>query len=174
VYRHLLKGGTAPEQIVLGGDSAGGGLTMSVLLALRENSDVLPAAAVLLSPWVDLALTGETLESRAQIDPLTSREGLTAAAPLYLGGRDPRDPLISPVYADLRGLPPLLIQVGDHEVLLSDSTRLADRARAAGVDVCLEIWPEMWHAWQSWAAQMPEAQQAIQRIGKYIRQKLGK
>lgn len=134
----------------------------------------LPGAAVLLSPWLDLALAGDSLVSRAHVDPLTTRAGLERAARLYIGDRDPTEPLISPVYAELAGLPPLLIQVGDHELLLDDARRLAERGRAAGVDVTLEIWPEMWHVWHGFAAELPEAQAAIDSIGAYVRGWVGK
>jgi acetyl esterase/lipase len=172
VYRWLIRTGTAPEKIAFGGDSAGGGLAVSTLLFLRERGEPMPAAVVLLSAWLDLALAGESLTSRAQVDPLTSREELLAAARLYAGDEEPRNPLLSPVYADLHGLPSMLIQVGDHEILLSDSIRLAERARAAGVEVQLEIWPEMWHVWQAWAASLPEGQAALDQIGRYIHQRL--
>jgi acetyl esterase/lipase len=171
-YQWLLAQGLRPDQIIIAGDSAGGGLALAALLLLREREVALPAAGVLLSPWLDLALAGASIESRAAIDPLCSREDLATAAALYLGGADPATPLASPLYADLRGLPPLLIQVGDHEVLLSDATRLGERAKAAGVDVTLEVWDAMWHVWQAWAAVLPEGQQAIERIGAYIRQQL--
>jgi epsilon-lactone hydrolase len=171
-YEWLVASGIRPQQIVVGGDSSGGGLALAALLALRERAADLPAAALLLSPWLDLALAGPTLQSRAAADPLCSAEGLRAAAELYLGGADTRTLLASPLYADLRGLPPLLIQVGDDEVLLSDSTRLAEQARAAGVDVTIEVWKEMWHVWHAWAALLPEARQAIERAGAFIRRRI--
>jgi acetyl esterase/lipase len=170
VYRWLLARGVRPDQILLGGDSAGGGLAASALLALRDAGAPQPAAAALISPWLDLALAGESLASRAAVDPLVSEPDLRVAAGYYVGERDPRDPLISPVYADLRGLPPLLIQVGDHELLLSDAQRLSDSASAAGVEFQLEVWPEMWHVWHAWAAQLPEGQAAIEQLGRFVRQ----
>jgi len=127
-YQWLLSQCIAPEQIVIGGDSVGGGLAMATLLWLRDQKLPLPAAGVLLSPWLDLALTGDSLQNRAALDPLCSYEGLRFAAKLYLGDTDAQNALASPLYGDLQGLPPLLIQVGDHEVLLSDATRLAERA----------------------------------------------
>jgi acetyl esterase/lipase len=126
----------------------------------------------MISPWADLALSGESIQTRVRIDPLSSYEGLHAAAQLYLAGRDPHDPHASPLYADLHDLPPLLIHVGDHEVLRSDATRLAEKARAAGAQVQLEIWDEMWHVWHAWAADLPEARAAIERIGAFVRQYL--
>ena len=167
-YRWLIKSGTQPHQIIMGGDSSGGGLAMSTLLSLRDNGDSLPSAVVLLSPWLDLALTGESLVSRAHLDPLVSQEGLRACAKHYIGDRDPKDSLISPLYADLHSLPPMLIHVGDHELLLSDAIRLADRAQAANVEVKLDVWPEMWHVWHAWAASLPEGQEALNQIGGYV------
>lgn len=168
VCRWLLANGQGPSRMAMSGDSAGGGLVVSALLSLRDDQEPLPAAAVLLSPWLDLALSGETITSRAALDPIVSLAGLRTAAQYYLGDDDPTTPLASPIYADLSGLPPLLIQVGEHELLLSDSLRLADKAKAAGVEVQLEVWPEMWHVWHSWAASLPEAQEALQRIGDFV------
>jgi epsilon-lactone hydrolase len=173
-YQWLLACGTPPEQIVMGGDSSGGGLALAAMLSLREHALALPTAGVLLSPWLDLALTGSSIQTHAAIDPLVSPESLRLAASYYMGDADPKTPLASPVYADLRGLPPLLIQVGAHEVLLSDSTRLAEQARAVGVDVTIEVWDAMWHVWHAWAEVLPEGKQAIERIGTFIRQQLAR
>jgi acetyl esterase/lipase len=169
VYRWMIHKGTLPDHIIVGGDSSGGGLVMSMLGTLHAAGDPLPTAGVLMSPWLDLALTGESLHSRAALDPLVSQEGLRACIKDYVGDRDPQNPLISPLFADLHGLPPLLVQVGDHEVLLSDSESLCRRAKAVGVEITLEVWPEMWHVWHAFAAQVPEAQAAIDRIGEYVR-----
>jgi epsilon-lactone hydrolase len=171
-YRWLIKTGYTRQNIVIGGDSSGGGLAASALLMLRDAGDPLPAAAVLLSPMLDMTLTGESFTSRAGIDPLISQVGLQTAVELYLADNDPKNPMLSPAFADLRGLPPLFIQVGDHELLLSDSTRLADRAASAGVDIKLEVWPDMWHVFHAWASELPEAQDALQRIGEYIKERL--
>ena len=171
-YRWLLQQGIAPQQIVLGGDSAGGGLALAALVALRDSGTAVPAAAFLLSPWLDLALHGESLHTRAQLDPLTSYNDLRQAATLYLGNLTPDDPRASPLYADLHRLPALLVHVGDHEVLLSDATRLAEKAHAAGVPVQLEIWDTMWHVWHAWADELPEARAAITQIGEFIRRRL--
>lgn len=168
-YRHLLGLGIAPSRIAIAGDSAGGGLTVAALLALRDAGDPLPAAGVCLSPWLDLTLSGESMTAKAGEDPLVTREGLAQMAALYLKGADPRTPLASPLFADLEGLPPLLVQVGTAETLLDDSTRFAERARAAGVDVELEPWEEMIHVWHSFATMIPEGKQAIARIGEYLR-----
>jgi monoterpene epsilon-lactone hydrolase len=170
VYRWLLKTGFLARDVAIGGDSAGGSLAMSALLALREAGDPPPAAAVLMSPMADMTLTGESLRSRAALDPRTTETGLRAAVDYYLGDSDPHNPLASPVYADFHGLPPLLIHVGDHEVLLSDSTRLAERAKAAGVEVQLAVWPEMWHVFQAWA-DLPEARESLTQIGAWLREK---
>jgi acetyl esterase/lipase len=172
-YRWLLETGYAPERLAIAGDSAGGGLTVATLLALRDAKLPLPATAVCISPWVDLVVEGESMTTRAKQDPMLSREPLLAMAKHYLGGGDARAPLASPVFADLRGLPPLLIHVGDHETLLDDSTRLAARARKAGVEVELEVWPEMIHVWHAFAAMVPEGREAIERIGAHLAKRLG-
>ncbi len=168
VYRWLLGTGIAPSRIAIGGDSAGGGLTVAALVALRDAGQPLPAAGVCLSPWVDLEGLGESMTRKAAVDPMVQYEGLREMAKMYLAGLDPRTPLAAPLYADLSGLPPLLIQVGTAETLLDDSTRLAERARKAGVDVTLEPWEEMIHVWQAFAPVLPEGQQAIDRIGSFI------
>ncbi len=170
-YRWLLSTGVAPERIVIAGDSAGGGLTVATLLALRDAGDPLPAGAVCISPWTDLAITGESMDTRADVDPMITKADTMAGAQQYLAGADPRNPLASPLYGDLSGLPHLLVQVGGSETLLDDATRLAERARAAGVDVTLETWEEMIHVWHFFAFILPEAQQAIDRIGQFIRQR---
>lgn len=167
-YRWLLKGSAQANQIVVAGDSAGGGLTLSLLLSLREKRLSLPAAAVCLSPWTDLTLSGESWETNARIDFMLEKISTLKAAKIYLGDADPRSPLASPLYADPAGLPPLLIQVGSEEVLLSDSTLFAEKARAAGVDVTLENWKGMQHVWQYTASMLPEARQAVARIGEFI------
>jgi acetyl esterase/lipase len=169
VYRWLLAHGTASETIVIAGDSAGGGLTMATLVALRDAGDPLPAAGVCLSPWVDLACSGESMHTKAAVDPMVQRDRLLRMAEAYLGGGDARAPLASPLYADLRGLPPLLVQVGTRETLLDDATRLTARARAAGVDVVLEPWDDMIHVWQAFAPLLPEADRAVARIGEWVR-----
>jgi acetyl esterase/lipase len=162
-----------PSNVVLSGDSAGGGLVIAALVSLRAASVPLPAAGVCLSPWVDLEGTGESMTTKAEVDPMVERAPLLEMAEFYLAGVDPRTPLASPIYADLHGLPPLLIQVGTAETLLDDSTRLAERAREAGVDVRLEPWKEMIHVWHFFAPLLPEGQRAIDRIGEFIRKQLG-
>jgi epsilon-lactone hydrolase len=167
-YRWLLAQGIKPSRIAIAGDSAGGGLTVATLVAIRDARLQVPGAGVCLSPWIDMEAIGESIKTRAQADPVVSREVLLGMAETYLHGKDPRTPLAAPLYADLKGLPPLLIQVGDAETLLDDSKRLADRAGAAGVQVKLEVWPEMIHVWQLFAGYLPEGQQAVDGINKFI------
>ncbi|MEW6777731.1 MAG: alpha/beta hydrolase, partial [Bdellovibrionota bacterium] len=172
-YQWLLKQGTDPEQIVIGGDSAGGGLTVATLVALRDKKIPLPAGAVCLSPWVDLEGVGESMTSKAGVDPMVQKDGLDRLAAYYLAEHHPQTPLAAPLHADLSGLPPMLIHVGTHETLLDDSLRLADRAKKAGVDVTLEPWEEMVHVWHFFAPIVPESMKGIARLGEYIRQRLG-
>ena len=172
-YRWLLSNGANPNHTVIAGDSAGGGLTVATLVALRDAGDPLPAAAVCLSPWVDMEGNSESRRTKASLDPSVRPDDIALQAKSYLGGADPKTPLASPLYADLHGLPPLLIQVGGAETLLDDSTRLAERAKAVGVDTTLEVWDEMPHVWQFFAFMLPEGQQAIDRIGEYIREHVG-
>jgi len=167
-YRFLLSQGLRTARMAVVGDSAGGALTLATLVSVRDAGLALPAAAVCLSPWVDLEGTGESMKTRLHVDPIASPQGTHLLAQAYLAGKSPRTPLAAPLYADLKGLPPLLIQVGDHETLLDDSTRVAENARAAGVKVTLEIWPEMIHVWQAFASFLPEGQQAVDGIGKFI------
>jgi len=167
-YKWLLSQGYQPGKITIAGDSAGGGLTFATLVALRDANIPLPAAAAPISPWTDLAATGESLRTRARVDPMVGDSGLAPMAQHYAGTHDLKHPLVSPLYADLTGLPPLLIHVGDAEILLDDSTRIAERAKAAGVDVTLEVWPEKVHVWHVFAKILPEGQQAIDRIGEFV------
>ncbi len=167
-YRWLLSEGHSPGKIIIAGDSAGGGLTLAALAALRDAGVRMPAGAVPISPWTDLEGTGESVRSRANRDPMIQPGGLAEMASMYLGGADARHPLASPLYADFRGFPPMLIQVGDAEILLDDARRVAERARAAGVEVELEVWEDMIHVWHVFAKLLPEGQQAIDRIGKFV------
>jgi acetyl esterase/lipase len=167
-YRFLLQSGTDPAAIAIAGDSAGGGLTLATLVALRDAGDPLPAAAVAISPWTDLALTSESLVTRADADMMIKPDGIRESVATYLAGADPEHPYASPLYADLHGLPPVLIHVGDAEVILDDSTRFAAKARAAGVDVTLEVWDQMPHVWHAFAGLLPESDQAIERIGGWL------
>ena len=168
-YRWILEQGIAPERIAIAGDSAGGGLTIAALVSLRDAGDPLPAAAACLSPWVDLAATGDSMVSKADEDPMVTKEGIVGFAKMYLDGQDPKSPLASPIYADLAGLPPILIQVGTAETLLDDSRRLADAARSAGVEVTLDEWDEMIHVWQYYAPIVPEGAEAVAKIGAFVR-----
>ena len=168
VYRALLSEGHAAQSIVVAGESAGGGLTLSLMLALRAAGVPLPASAALFSPWTDLAATGDSVRTNANRCAMFSGTDVAPTARYYLGNTDPRNPLASPLYADLSGLPPLLIHVGADEVLLDDSTRLAERARAAGVPVELKIWPVVPHAWQVAPHLIPEGRQSIQEAAKFL------
>ncbi len=172
-YRWLLNEGYDPARIAVAGDSAGGGLTVSALVQLRYLGLPLPAAGVCISPWVDMEGLGESMETRAEADPMVGKENLMVSAKTYLGGTDPRAPLAAPLYADLRGLPPLLIQVGDAEVLLDDSTRLSGVAREAGVKVQMDVWDDMIHVWHLFAPILPEGKQAIAQAGDFIKKHTG-
>jgi len=167
-YRWLLADGAKPQRIAVIGDSAGGGLALSLLLRLRDQRIPLPAAAVALSPWTDLALTGPSLKLNASADPLVSPDQARRFVDCYLASADPRSPYASPLYGNPEGLPPTIIQVGSDEVLRDDAVRMADRMRAAGCCVQLEIWPRMPHVWHLFAPVIPEARQAIERIGTFV------
>ncbi|MDF0518746.1 alpha/beta hydrolase [Bradyrhizobium yuanmingense] len=168
-YRYLLDQGFQPADIALAGDSAGGNLVLGAMLALRDRGVTLPAAAVLMSPWTDLAATGASYESRAKADPIHQRAMILALAKSYLGrDGDPRHPLASPLYADLSGLPPLLIQVGDRETVRDDSTEFAARARAAAVNVELQVFDGMIHVFQMFP-EIPQASEAIAALAKFLR-----
>jgi len=168
-YRALLTAGHSPQNIVVAGESAGGGLSLSLMLALRPAGVPLPAAAALFSPWTDLAATGESIRTNTGRCAMFHGAGVAYSARYYLGDTDPPNPLASPLYADLRGLPPLLIHVGADEVLRDDSTRLAERARAAGVPVELKIWPVVPHAWQLAPHLIPEARQSLRESAAFLR-----
>ena len=173
-YRGLLDAGIAPGSIVLGGDSAGGGLTVATLIAIRDRGLALPAAAVCISPWTDLTNEAESYRTRAERDPLVFQEDIDRLGAGYLAGADPRTPLASPLHADLSGLPPLLIQVGSEEVLLDDSRNLAERCEAAGVEATLEVWDEMIHVWHWFGEYLDEADSAVRRIGAFVGARLAK
>lgn len=172
-YRFVVSQGYAPTNIALGGDSSGGGLVLATLVALRDGGDRLPAAAICLCPWTDLTLSGATVEQNRDKDPMVRASVLKLMADAYLGQADPRSPTASPLFADLTGLPPLLVQVGTAELLLDDSRRLAQQAQAAGVDVTLDIWDDMIHVWHSFADMLPEGMDAVARIGQYVDEHLG-
>ncbi|MEZ5377524.1 MAG: alpha/beta hydrolase [Acidimicrobiales bacterium] len=173
-FRWMVGQGLAADNVAIAGDSAGGGLTAATALALRDAGDDLPGAIVCISPWVDMEFTGESMTTRADADPMVSPGSIAPMAGMFLGEHgDPHDPLAAPLHADLAGLPPTLIHVGDAEVLLDDSTRLAAKAEAAGVDVTLEVWPEMVHVWHASAGYVPESDAAIGAIADFLRQRLG-
>jgi epsilon-lactone hydrolase len=166
-YKGLLQQGVPPSSIIIAGDSAGGNLTMATLLSIRDSSAPLPAGGVCISPWVDLECVGESMTTNADVDPLCTKDSMLLEAGLYLNGHNARDPLASPIHANLTGLPPLLIQVGSEETLLDDSNRLAARAKENGVPVTLEIFDGMPHVWHTFAEYLPEAQEAIDAIGAF-------
>jgi len=171
--RFAYASGLAPSRVAVAGDSAGGGLAVATLLALRDAGAALPAAGVCISPWTDLTGSGESLRARAAQDPLVDAETLARMAAHYLAGEDPRAPLASPLFADLRGLPPLLVHVGTAEILLDDATRLAESAQDQGVDVQLEVWDEMIHVWHAFADLLPEGEQAVAAIADFLEKRLG-
>jgi epsilon-lactone hydrolase len=168
-YRWLLDQAIAPEHIVIAGDSAGGGLTVATLLALRDARVPLPAGGVCISPWVDLTCSGASYGTKAEADPIVQRSSVEEMARAYLGTTPPRTPLASPLFADLRGLPPLLIHVDSDEVLLDDAVQLAERTKAAGVDTTLEVYDRMIHVWHWFLPMLDEAQTAVEAIGRFVR-----
>ena len=168
-YEGLLEQGIDPGQIALAGDSAGGGLAVATLLALRDAGTPLPSCAFLMSPYADLTLSGETILERQALDPILTPDGLRLRIPDYLAGADASDPQISPVFGDLRGLPPLLIQAGSHEILLSDALHLAARAATADVPITLEVTPGVPHVFQGYAAMLDEGSAALDRASAFLR-----
>ena len=172
-YRWLLKQGVLPQSIVIGGDSAGGGLTFATLLELKNSGDPLPAAAFAISPWVDLAITGETIITKADVDPMFNKSGMIYMAKLYAEETDVRSPLISPLYADLSSLPPVLIHVGTSEMLLSDSLRMAKALKKAGVDCTIKEWEDLFHVFHS-VVYIPEARIATEEIAAFIKKNIYK
>jgi acetyl esterase/lipase len=169
VYRSLLEKGYAADDIIIGGDSAGGGLTAAAMLQLRHDGVPLPRAAVMLSPFLDVSASGESMKTRAEQDPWFEPDKIAVVIRHYCPTEDLRNPLLSPVFANVAGLPPTLIHVGDDEILLSDSTRFAEKLRQAGIDVELEVFPELWHVFQLFVGAMPESKVAVDKIGAYIR-----
>jgi epsilon-lactone hydrolase len=172
-YEGLLSQGIAPEQIAFAGESAGGGLAVAAMLALREAGSPLPSCGYLMSPYADLTLSGATLTDREDADPVLTPEGLRVRVPDYLAGADASDPLISPIFGDLKDLPPLLIQVGSHEILLSDALRLAERAAICDVPVTLEVTPGVPHVFQGFAGLLDEAAAALDGAAGFISAQLG-
>jgi acetyl esterase/lipase len=173
-YRWVLGGGTDPSRVVVAGDSAGGGLTLAALIGLRDAGDTLPAAGVCLSPWADLTQSGATISEMADVDPMVNVEDLGRWAAAYAGSdHDPGSPGLSPLFADLSGLPPLQVEVGRAEVLLDDARRLAERARAAGVEVTLFEGEDLIHVWHFFAGAVPEADDGIARVACFITERAG-
>jgi monoterpene epsilon-lactone hydrolase len=173
-WRFLRRQGIAAENIVVGGDSAGGNLTITLINRLRAAGEALPACAWLISPWTDLTMSGATLGTKDTVDPLIHKAYLEELADAYAASADRKDPLISPLFADLHGFPPTLIQVGSAETLLADATRFAAAAGAADVDVTLEIWPHMIHAWPLWNAKLEDGRRALVSAGEFIRVRVRK
>jgi monoterpene epsilon-lactone hydrolase len=171
-YRWLLADGADPRQVAVMGDSAGGNLAFAMLLKLRDEGLPLPGAAVGLSPWLDLALESPSLKANAEADPMLNADEAPKFVRYYLAGADPRMPYASPLYGDLSGMPPALIQVGSDEILRDDAVRMADRLRAAGCRAELEIWPRMPHVWHLFATVLPEARWAIERLGTFLQSRL--
>jgi acetyl esterase/lipase len=161
-FRWMVAQGFAADRVAIAGDSAGGGLAVATAVALRDQGGPLPGALLCFSPWTDLTMSGDSCTGRAKVDPIVSGAALRSFADAYAPGESLRAPLLSPLYADLTGLPPMLIQVGGNEALFSDSERLAAAARAAGVEVTLETWDGMWHVWQGQAAMLPEGKRAVE------------
>ncbi|RCW81554.1 alpha/beta hydrolase [Phyllobacterium bourgognense] len=171
-FEFLLAQGVPSAAIVIGGDSAGGGLTLATMIRLRDAGRPLPGCAWLVSPWIDLDMTGASMDEKAAIDPLIHRDYLEELAGAYLGGTSASEPLVSPLHADLAGLPPILIQVGSAETLLDDAVRIARRLGAVDIATNLEIWPHMIHAWHLWAARLTSGREAIASAGAFINRHL--
>lgn len=170
-FEALLDQGFAPADIAVGGDSAGGGLTLALMVALRDAGRPLPGCGWLISPWVDLAMAGASMDGKDAVDPLIHRGYLDELSAAYRGGRAADEPLVSPLHADLTGLPPMLVQVGSAETLLDDATRIAGRLGAADVAVRLEVWPAMIHAWMLWAARVEDGRRALASAGDFLRRR---
>ena len=173
VYRALLEKGYEPADIVVAGDSAGGALSVAMSLTLRDAGDALPGAMLLLSPLLDLTGQGDSIRTRVDQDPWFDPNDLWHVARHYCDDTERTDPLVSPVFADASGMPPTLIQVGDDEILLSDSERFAENMRASGGQVDVDVWPGMWHVWQMFIGLMPESRRAVEKLGRFIGVSLG-
>ncbi len=168
-YNWLLKEGINPKNIIVSGQSAGGGLCLALLLKIKENNGFQPKGAVAISPWTDLSQSGKTMITNANIDPVISKQYLDRMANLYLSKTPNISPLASPLYGDLSGLPPMLVQVGSAETMLDDSKRFVERAKEAKVDVQIEVWEDMFHGWHGSAHILKEAEEAIKSIGLFCR-----
>ena len=172
-WQYLRAQGFAADHIAVGGDSAGGNLTICLINRLRAAGDAQPACAWLASPWTDLTASGASYVTKDAVDPLIHKGYIEELASAYAGAADRRDPLISPLFADLTGFPPVLIQVGSAETLLDDSVRFAREAGAADVAVTLEIWPHMIHAWPMWNAKLADGRKALAQAGEFMRRWVG-
>ncbi|MCE9645472.1 MAG: alpha/beta hydrolase [Chloroflexi bacterium] len=172
VYRWLLAQGYQPGNIIISGDSAGGGLSLATVLSLRDSGEPLPAAVVCMSPWADLTLKGKSHITNEKAESILRSDVLNEWASSYIDAKESDHPLISPIYADFRSFPPLLIQVGSGEVLLDDSLTLAEKTKADGVDVTLKIWDELWHAWQALGDLIPESKKAFEEMSQFVNDKL--
>ncbi len=170
-FRWLLDQGFAAKQTAIAGDSAGGGLAVATLISARDQGLPMPGAAVYISPWSDMTCSNESYQTRAEADPLVASGSISEMTGAYLQGTDPKHPLASPNFADLRALPPMLIHVGTDEVLLDDSIKLDKKAKSDGVDSTLEIWDDMIHVWHAFHPMLPEGKQAIERVGSFLREK---
>jgi monoterpene epsilon-lactone hydrolase len=170
-WRWLLQQGFPTNRLAIAGDSAGGGLTIATLVNLRDQKLGLPACAVAISPWVDLEGTGNSITTRAAQDPMLRKGDLLWMAGMYLGGKDAKTPLAAPLHADLKGLPPILVQAGTAEILLDDATRIAEKLHTAGVEVSLAIWPNMLHVFPLFAPILSEGRDGCVEIGNYVRSK---
>jgi acetyl esterase/lipase len=171
-FRGLVAEGVSADRIVVAGDSAGGGLVLALLIALRDAGEAQPAAAVVLSPWADLTHSGSSMTAKAEVDNSLSQAGLQAGADQYLAGHSAADPLVSPVFGDFQGCAPLLIEVGSEEILFSDSMRVADAAGHAAVDVTLHVWPGQVHDWSLFAFMLSEGRELIAEAGAWMRARL--
>ena len=174
VYEAVLASGISPERVAIGGDSAGGGLTASLLINIRNRQLPMPSAGVLISPLLDLTRRSGFDPDLVARDPVVSPDDMVTMLDWYLGGADPKQPLASPARADLTGLPPLLVQVGGAEVLLDQSRAIVDQAHACGVSAELEVWPDMVHVWHVFAGRVPEATDAVARVGEFVRASTGR
>lgn len=167
-YRWLLASGTPADRLIVAGNSAGGGLALATLVAIRDAGDPPPVGAIALSPWTDLTASGASMHDAAELDAMLTPEGVRASAELYVDAAERDHPHASPVFADLGGLPPILLQAGTAEILRDDTARFADRARAAGVEVTGELWDDLPHVWHAFAGVLPEADAAWERIGRWV------
>ncbi len=169
--RWLIAQGFSPNNLAISGDSAGGGLTLATLIAARDNSIPMPAAAVVISPWADMTCSNESYRTRAAADPMVTVHGLRRMAGLYVKSNDPTHPYASPNLADLRGLPPVLVHVGRDEILLDDAVIFDEKAKAAGVECRLEIWDNMIHVWHAFHPMLDEGKKGIERVGGFLRER---